>query len=60
MSEKSAAKYQNENTGVYVGANAPDFELRTADGSVWRLSDQIGKVTVLLFYPKNETLVCTR
>lgn len=60
MSERSAAKYQYENTGVYVGANAPDFELKTAAGSLWRLSDQIGKVTVLLFYPKNETLVCTR
>lgn len=42
------------------GSSAPDFSLRADDGSEWRLSDHIGNVTVLLFYPQNETLVCTR
>lgn len=43
-----------------VGATAPDFTLSTETGDKWRLSDQLGKITVLLFYPKSETLVCTK
>ena len=30
------------------------------DGREWRLSDQRGKVVVLLFYPGDETPICTR
>lgn len=30
------------------------------DGVTWRLSDQRGKVVVLLFYPGDETPICTR
>lgn len=45
---------------VMVGEPAPDFELETTEGGRWRLSDHRGKVAALLFYPKNETLVCTR
>ncbi len=43
-----------------VGEPAPNFTLRDEDGREWRLSDQRGNVTVLLFYPQDETLVCTR
>lgn len=43
-----------------VGQLAPDFGLKDADGNDWRLSNQRGKVVVLLFYPGDETLVCTR
>ena len=43
-----------------VGANAPDFTLKDGDGNDWRLSDQRGKTVVLLFYPGDETPVCTR
>lgn len=43
-----------------VGDKAPDFVLISETGKEWRLSDNLGKVTALLFYPKNETLVCTR
>lgn len=43
-----------------VGQKAPDFVLDANDGEKWRLSDHLGQVTALLFYPKNETLVCTR
>ncbi len=39
---------------------APDFTLSDDKGDEWRLSDQIGRVTALLFYPKDETLVCTK
>src|SRR2546422_10243235 len=39
---------------------APDFTLPDGDGNAWRLSDQHGKVVVLLFYPGDETPICTR
>ena len=42
------------------GTPAPDFTLLDGDGSEWRLSDQRGKVVVLLFYPGDETPICTR
>ncbi len=45
---------------VKVGEKAPEFCLENEKGEQWRLSDQLGKVTVLFFYPQNETLVCTR
>ena len=45
---------------IEVGKAAPDFTLTTEKGEEWRLSDQRGQVTALLFYPGNETLVCTR
>src|SRR5262245_16405515 len=34
--------------------------LPDGNGANWRLSDQRGKVVVLLFYPGDETPVCTR
>ena len=43
-----------------TGAPAPDFTLKDGDGSEWRLSDHRGRVVVLLFYPGDETPVCTR
>ena len=43
-----------------VGAPAPDFALRDGSGNDWRLSDNRGKVVVLLFYPGDETPICTR
>ena len=45
---------------VAVGAPAPDFTLPDADGREWRLAEQRGKVVVLLFYPGDETPICTR
>jgi peroxiredoxin Q/BCP len=39
---------------------APDFALKDGNGDDWRLRDQRGKVVVLLFYPGDETPVCTR
>lgn len=45
---------------VGVGSPAPDFALRDGDGAEWRLSDSRGRVVVLLFYPGDETPVCTR
>ena len=43
-----------------VGLRAPEFFLTTDQGKEWRLSEHIGNVVVLLFYPQNETLVCTK
>ena len=43
-----------------VNEPAPDFTLPDGNGADWRLSDQRGKVVVLLFYPGDETPVCTR
>ena len=42
-----------------VGTPAPDFRLKDGNGDDWRLSDHRGKVVVLLFYPGDETPVCT-
>ena len=42
-----------------VGEQAPDFELGGTDGS-FRLSDHRGERVVLLFYPGDNTPVCTK
>jgi thioredoxin-dependent peroxiredoxin len=42
------------------GSFAPDFELPDQEGRPWRLSEHRGRVVVLLFYPGDETPVCTR
>ena len=42
-----------------VNSPAPDFVLPDGNGNEWRLSDQHGKVVVLLFYPGDETPICT-
>ena len=41
------------------GDPAPDFELEGTDGT-FRQSDHRGRRVVLLFYPGDNTLVCTR
>lgn len=43
-----------------IGEAAPDFTLRNTEGEEWRLSAHRGQVIALLFYPKDETLVCTK
>ena len=43
-----------------VGSQAPEFALPDSTGNEWKLSDHRGKVAVLLFYPGDETPVCTR
>jgi peroxiredoxin len=42
-----------------ISDNAPDFTLKDGDGNDWTLSDQRGKTVVLLFYPGDNTPVCT-
>ena len=43
-----------------INEPAPDFSLPDGNGEQWRLSDHRGKVVVMLFYPGDETPVCTR
>lgn len=43
-----------------VGEPAPDFSLKDGDGNSWSLTNNRGKVVVLLFYPGDETPICTR
>jgi thioredoxin-dependent peroxiredoxin len=42
-----------------IGDRAPDFQLEGTDGT-FRLSDHRGERVVLLFYPGDNTPVCTR
>lgn len=42
-----------------IGDTAPDFELEGTDGA-FRLSEHRGQPVVLLFYPGDETPVCTK
>ena len=51
---------QFKDVGPRVGELAPDFALSDARGEEWRLSEQRGRVVVLLFYPGDETPVCTK
>jgi thioredoxin-dependent peroxiredoxin len=40
--------------------SAPDFELEDADGRPFRLSEHTGRRILLVFYPGDDTPVCTR
>lgn len=43
-----------------IGETAPNFTLSDGNGSGWSLSNYIGKPVVLLFYPGDNTPVCTK
>jgi peroxiredoxin Q/BCP len=45
---------------LQLGQAAPAIELPDQHGQIWRLAEQRGKVVVLLFYPADETPVCTK
>ncbi len=42
-----------------IGESAPQFALKDGDGNEWALGDHLGKTVVLLFYPGDNTPVCT-
>jgi peroxiredoxin Q/BCP len=42
-----------------IGSKAPDFTLPDEEGNDWSLGDHLGKVVALLFYPGDNTPVCT-
>jgi peroxiredoxin Q/BCP len=43
-----------------IGDIAPNFSLKDGHGDEWNLSEQRGKTVVLLFYPGDNTPVCTK
>ena len=45
---------------VDVGDSTPDFTLKDSEGRDWHLADHFGRTIVLLFYPGDETPVCTK
>jgi thioredoxin-dependent peroxiredoxin len=45
---------------VGVGDKAPDFTLPGTGGGTYSLSDLLGKPLVLVFYPGDDTPVCTK
>lgn len=42
-----------------LGEPAKEFTLKDADGDDWRLCDHRGRVVVLIFYPADNSPVCT-
>lgn len=59
VNNMSAAGNQPK-TGSEVNDLAPDFSLKDGNNETWRLSDHRGKVVALVFYPRDETPVCTK
>ena len=51
---------KNGKGAVNVGDVAPDFRLPGTGGREYALSDYRGRVVVLVFYPGDDTPVCTR
>jgi peroxiredoxin Q/BCP len=45
---------------LQVGDKAPEFSLRDEKGKVFKLSANHGERLLLVFYPGDNTLVCTR
>ena len=43
-----------------IGESAADFTLKDGNGRDWKLSDRRGKTVVLLFYPADNSPVCTK
>ena len=42
-----------------IGEAAPEFKLKDGDGKEWTLSEHRGRVVVLIFYPADNSPVCT-
>jgi thioredoxin-dependent peroxiredoxin len=45
---------------LQVGDKAPEFSLRDEKGKIFKLSANLGERLLLVFYPGDNTLVCTR
>ena len=43
-----------------INAKAPQFTLKDGNGNDWSLAEHAGKTIVLLFYPGDNTPVCTK
>ncbi|MFI5158625.1 MAG: peroxiredoxin [Sphingobacteriales bacterium] len=52
---------QKRDSELHVGENVPLFTLHDQDNKLFNVRDYIGKkVLVLYFYPKDESMVCTK
>jgi len=47
-------------SSIEVGSRAPDFKLMGTGGASYSLSQYLGKTVVLVFYPGDNTPVCTK
>ncbi|MBB6112117.1 peroxiredoxin Q/BCP [Mucilaginibacter lappiensis] len=46
---------------IEAGEKAPDFSLYDQNGKLFKMADEVGKHTlVIYFYPKDESMVCTK
>lgn len=52
--------FRQRKARVAVGSVAPDFALPSQSGETVRLGDFLGRPVVLFFYPKDNTLGCTK
>lgn len=43
-----------------IGQSAPDFTLKDGDGRDWKLAEHLAKTVVLMFYPADNSPVCTK
>jgi peroxiredoxin Q/BCP len=50
----------SKRSNAQVGTEAADFTLPDGEGNNWSLSEQRGRTVVLLFYPGDETPICTK
>src|SRR3954467_3373299 len=51
---------QHIRSQVRIGKPAVDFSLLDTSKTLWKLGKSPGRVVALLFYPGDETLVCTK
>jgi peroxiredoxin Q/BCP len=57
----TAAKAQLEQKELVIGDKMPSFTLTSQDGKTFNSADYVGKsVLVIYFYPKDESMVCTK
>ena len=59
MFPQSPKAAKEKEAKMSIGDNAPDFTLKDGGGKNWTLSAHRGKTVVLLFYPGDNTPVCT-
>lgn len=46
---------------IETGEKAPSFSLYDQNGKLFKMSDEVGKsILVIYFYPKDESMVCTK
>ncbi len=52
--------FRRTKESVTAGSVAPDFTLPSQSGEMVSLGDFLGRSPVVLFYPKDNTLGCTK